>query len=495
MRKLFFIVFMALFCASLWAGEHDLLWDYTQALPVTNPDRGLYFGGIVNDPPGVKNGLRGIKLNSAGWCCFTKAPVAGVLKLTFGPRSGINRASLQVHTWSGDKPKEETRIGVTCEIRRLGTQCIPLTAEQNNIFISRLLNMEAVLQRIEFVAGEEYVPVPCDETKGEEQGIIREVNIDSLSENARFFLRALADANATGHKTIYLKNGVYDLGELTLTAIEADGIAIIGESMEGTIIRNAPDYMLESISKTATLRIANDVEGTYLQDLTIENALDYYKNNNGRAVCLWDQGTKTICKNVRLLSHQDTYYSDNPGALKYFENCEIHGTVDYICGDGNVYFNHCLLYCEQRNSGADPITANKASGDADRGYVFESCTIQSECPVVSLGRSWRNTPKCVFLRTTIDFSAGEFTLHDKGVQRWTLQAMTVLPECFGEYRTMDVKGRVISPTSNEVTFTYRGQEKMMNTILTAKQAQLYTMEYVLGAWAEEAKNKIRTFIH
>ena len=73
--------------------------------------------------------------------------------------------------------------------------------------------------------------------------------------------------------------------------------------------------------------------------------------------------------------------------------------------------------------------------------------------------------------------------------------MTVLPECFGEYRTIDVKGRVISPTSNEVTFTYRGQEKMMNTILTAKQAQLYTMEYVLGAWAEEAKNKIRSFIH
>ena len=242
------------------AGSHDLLWDYTEQAPQTNPDRGLQFGGIVDDAPGVKNGLKGVKLNSSGWCCFTKAPVAGVLKLTFGPRSGINRASLQVHTWSGEQPKEETRIGVTCEIRRSGTQLIPLTAEQNNIFISRLLNMEAVLQRIEFVEGETYIPVPCDEAKGEELGIIREVNIDSLSDNARFFLRALADANKTGHTAIYLPNGVYDLGELTLTAIEADGIAIIGESMEGTIIRNAPDYMLESISKTATLRIANDVE-------------------------------------------------------------------------------------------------------------------------------------------------------------------------------------------------------------------------------------------
>ena len=477
-------------CMVLTAGTNDLLWDYTEGPPASSPDRGLLFGGFVDDAPGVKNGLKGIKLNSSGWCCFEKAPVAGVLKLTFGPRSGLNRASLQVHTWSGDQPREEMRIATTCEIRRLGTQCIPLTAEQNKIFITRLLNMEAVLQRIEFVEGEEYVPVPCDESKGEEQGFIQEVNIDTLSDNARFFLRALAQANTRGDTTIYLPNGVYDLGALTLTAIEANGIRIIGESMEGTIIRNAPDYRLESISKTATLRIANDIEGTVLENLTIENALDYYKNNNGRAVCLWDQGTKTICRNVRLLSHQDTYYSDCPGGLHYFENCEIHGTVDYICGDGSVFFKHCLLYCEQRgegNNGADYITASKASGD-DRGYVFESCTIKSECPVVSLGRSWRNTPRCVFLRTILDMSAGDFALTDnKNTQRWTLPGMTVMPDCFGEYKTMDRKGRVVSPETNEVTFTYRGQEKKMNTILTARQAKIYTMEYMLGEWSKEVK--------
>lgn len=475
---------------SMLAGGNNLLWDYTDAPPGSNPDRGLQYESAVADAQGVKNGLKGIKLNSSGWCCFTKAPVAGVLKLTFGPRSGMNRASLQIHTWSGEQPMEETRIGMTCEIRALGTQCIPLTAEQNNIFISRLLNMEAVLQRIEFVEGETYMPTPCDEAKGEEESHFPEVNIDSLSENARFFLRALADANANGYKTIYLPNGVYDLGELTLTAIEADGIRIIGESMEGTILRNAPDYQYESISKTATLRIANDVKGTYLQNLTIENALDYYKNNNGRAVCLWDQGTQTICKNVRLLSHQDTYYSDNAGAVKYFEDCEIHGTVDYICGDGSVYFKNCLLYCERRgegNEGADYITASKASGD-DRGYVFESCTIKSECPIVSLGRSWRNTPKCVFLRTTLDFSAGDFTLTDgKNTQRWTLHGMTVLPFCFGEYRTMDTQGRVVAPEKNEAVFTYRGQERAMNTILTDEQAAVYTIDYVLGPWAKEVK--------
>ena len=489
-----YLTFLAavLLSVVVWAGENNLLWDYTEAPPQSNPDRGLRFEGFVNDAEGVKNGLKGIKLNSSGWCCFTKAPVAGVLKLTFGPRSGNNRASLQVHTWSGEQPREETRIGVTCEIRKSGTQCIPLTAEQNNIFISRLLEMEAVLQRIEFVEGEECVSRPCDPDRGEEEAYIQDVNIDTLSDNARFLLRALAEANVTGNKTIYLPNGVYDLGALTLTAIEADGISIIGESMEGTIIRNAPDYRFESIAKTATLRIANDVEGTVLMNLTLENALDYYANNNGRAVALWDQGTKTVCKHVRLLSHQDTYYSDKVGGLKYFEDCEIHGTVDFICGNGNVYFNRCMLFSERRPSGTNALTASNAA-ETDKGYVFESCTIKSACPIVSLGRSWNHYPKCVFLRTTLDFSAGEFALTDnKNIQRWTLPGMRVVPACFGEYRTQNTKGRILSPKKNEVVFTFRGQECPMNTILTPQQAKVYTPEYVLGAWAKEVQKIILT---
>ena len=494
MRKFYLLTIAILMSGISMAGGNDLLWDYMSAAPTSNPDRGLVYENVVNDAEGVKNGLKGIKLNSSGFCYFTKAPVAGVLKLTFGPRSGLNRASLQVHTWSGAKPSEETRIGVTCEIRHSGTQCIQLTAEQNNIYITRLLEMEAVLQRIEFVEGEAYVPTPCDEAKGEEEALIRKVNIDSLSENARFFLRALADANKTGNKTIYLPNGVYDLGELTLTAIEANNISIIGESMEGTIIRNAPDYRLESIAKTATLRIANDVEGTYLQNLTLENALDYYKNNNGRAVVLWDQGTKTICKHVRLLSHQDTYYSDCVGAVKYFEDCEIHGTVDFICGDGTVYFKNTLLYCERRGGnggGVDIITASKASAD-DRGYIFDGCTIKSECPVISLGRAWREQPRCVFLNTVFDYSAGEFEVTDKKIQRWTIEGMRVLPDLFGEYNTKDIHGCVISPKTNNITFTFHDTSKTMNTILSPKQAKAYSLNAVFGTWADTIKQTILT---
>lgn len=306
------------------------------------------------------------------------------------------------------------------------------------------------------------------------------------------FLMALVQAQS-GDK-IFLPNGTYDLGETVLTTISKNNISIIGQSMENVIIKNAPDVTKESIDKTATIKINKNVSGTYLQDLTIQNALDYYKYDNGRAVALWDQGTKTICKNVKLLSYQDTYYSNLQGAVKYFEDCEIHGTVDFICGDGSVYFKNNLLYCEKRNKaggGSDALTANNGIA-SDRGYVFEGCTVKSECATVSMGRAWNNTPSVAFLNTLVDYSAGQFAFESSDIQRWTKKLMNAnaWPR-FGEYNTHLADGTVLTPASNVVTFV---DEKSGNatqdieTILTADQAAVYTMEYTLGSWATTAAN-------
>ena len=320
--------------------------------------------------------------------------------------------------------------------------------------------------------------------------------------DAAGFLLALTSA-ADGDK-IFLPNGTYDLGEAVLTPISKNNLSIIGQSMENTIIKNAPDFHNEGIGTTATFLVT--ATNTYFQDLTIQNALDYFGAINaglpgGRAVCLQDKGTKTICKNVRLLSNQDTYYSNKAGAVKYFETCDIHGTVDFICGDGSVYFHGTSLVCEQRNpngGGADAVTASNADA-SDKGYVFNYCTvtyadnIEGNLPVVSLGRAWNNAPKTVFLNTFLDNSHGELIMtkdadkqKDK-VARWTLGAMNALPELFGEYNSVDSEGNVISPESNNVTFVLGESEKQMETILTAEQAATYTIDYTLGDWSETAQ--------
>ena len=141
---------------------------------------------------------------------------------------------------------------------------------------------------------------------------------------------------------ILIPNGFYDLGERVLTRIMGHHIALIGQSMTGTIIQNKPDVKTEGISKTAVFQ--NRGTNNYFQDLTLKNALDYYAAGAvGRAVTLQDKGTRTICNRVRMLSYQDTYYSDNYQAQFFFQDSEIHGTVDFICGDGDVWFERCKM--------------------------------------------------------------------------------------------------------------------------------------------------------
>ena len=111
------------------------------------------------------------------------------------------------------------------------------------------------------------------------------------------------NADSTSERLIiFIPNGYYDLGEQVLTTILGYNISLVGESMEGTIIRNAPPVENESISKTATL--LNRGHNTFVCDLTLKNELDYYHSGAaGRAVCWQDKGFRTIFKRVRMLSY------------------------------------------------------------------------------------------------------------------------------------------------------------------------------------------------
>jgi len=219
-------------------------------------------------------------------------------------------------------------------------------------------------------------------------------------------LAAISEANQRNDMVtaerlfIMIPDGVYDLGETTLTRISGHNIALVGESMAGTVIQNKPDVKTESISKTAVLQ--NRGTGNYFQDLTLKNALDYYHvEPDGRAVTLQDKGTRTICNRVRMLSYQDTYYSDNEQCQSYMLDTEIHGTIDFICGAGDVWFERCRIVTEKRTpdgSGVDIITATRTS-ETEWGYVFNHCTIENDVSAFNYGRSWHTNPHCVWRRS------------------------------------------------------------------------------------------------
>ena len=279
-------------------------------------------------------------------------------------------------------------------------------------------------------------------------------------------------ASSAARSYIILPDGTYDLAERCLTTISGNNISIIGESMDNTVIVNTPEA--EGIGITATLY--NTSTGLYMQDLTLKNAYPFSVAATGRAVCLQDKGTQTICKNVKMLSYQDTYYSNNNSGKYYFETSDIHGIVDFICGGGDAFFNKCTITLEPGK--LSHITAPYTDG-TNYGYVFDGCKIVgTEKDAFDFGRSWGGTARCAFLNTVLDANAAKNIVDS----RWEKTGMNVIAKNFWEYNTLDESGNVISPAENTVTFTKDTETSTYNTIMTAEKAADFSLDKVFAGW-------------
>ena len=308
--------------------------------------------------------------------------------------------------------------------------------------------------------------------------VVKAGDVNSLLDAIAYASATNAAADATPIR-IFVPNGTYDLGETALTQVSGYNISIIGESQDGVKIINAPDKSDEGIGTTAT--IYNTSSNFYMQDITLQNALDYYNSGSaGRAVCLWDKGDYNIYKRVKMLSYQDTYYSNNDAGKQYWTDSEIHGTVDFICGGGDIIFENTKLYVEPRyadKAGECTITAPTTA--TEYGYVFNNCTIESHATSYNLGRSWQNTPKAVYLNTKMN--------QEPISSRWNLSGMNNIDMAVAaEYKSQDMSGNDVTPPAG-TTQTFKNKGTVLTIVLTDEQAANYTSANMFGSWAPEAK--------
>lgn len=299
------------------------------------------------------------------------------------------------------------------------------------------------------------------------------------------FKQAIAAAPGTssgGHFLIFVPNGEYNIGSLTgdsnqKTAFEKSNISLIGESSDKTILYNKS--INEGISVTATLYLhGNDI---YLQDMTILNKANYGDENNCGSACrhvaVQQQGDKIIYKQVKLLSTQDTYYTKK--GRTYWDGGQIEGTVDFICGDGDAYFNGTNLV--MRRSGGY-ITAAQTS--SDWGYVFNNAKINVSSGSFNgnfyLGRSWGRA-KTVFLNTTM--------YAQPKAEGW-YQPINYVPQVFAEYNSKDGNGNAINLSYRQRNYTDKnGGSATLNPVLSASEAAKYTVNAVMAGWAPDVLTK------
>lgn len=285
-------------------------------------------------------------------------------------------------------------------------------------------------------------------------------------------MSAATKASSSNRFVIFFPNGQYNIGALTgdgnqMTTFPAAYISFIGQSKDSVVIYNKS--VTEGISVTATLYFKG-ANSLYMQDLTVQN-----KGTSGtsafRHVVICEEASNVIYKNVKLLGTQDTYYSK--GTKTYWENGEIHGTTDFICGRGDVLFNKCLIWSDK----VAPITAPDGSGDY--GYVFSGCTINGSVSGFTLGRAWKDKAKCVYLNTTM--------IKEPSVTGWDNPINEVSTMLLAEYNSLNASGGKIDLSKRKTTFVYTKNGTTITAtsskaILSETDALNYTAEKIFGSW-------------
>src|SRR4051812_44277791 len=278
---------------------------------------------------------------------------------------------------------------------------------------------------------------------------------------------AAKGVSASNRFILFFPDGEYDIGGLTgdanqMTTFPTSNVSFIGQSGDKTVVYNKSKN--EGISITATLYF-NHADNLYFQDLSIMNRANYGDvasyDVTGRHVAVQEQGSKFIYKNVRLLSTQDTYYTK--GTRTYWENGQVHGTTDFICGDGDVFFNGVLLYEMKKSAMTAPSTTSAW------GYVFKGCTIDGDMSDFNLGRSW-NTAKAVFLNTTMKKLPAAAGWGDP---------MNSNPQIFAEYKSLTASGGLVDLSQRRKSYTM-GSTVTLNPVLSDAEAAKYSVAAVLA---------------
>lgn len=270
-------------------------------------------------------------------------------------------------------------------------------------------------------------------------------------------LAAVAESNKTAdapRRMIFVRNGSYDFGSEEQNLGSTFNVSIVGESKEGVILHGNRTGISNPIIST------RKATGTYFQDLTIRNDLDFGQETRVGVGVAFYGGTRDVLVNVALQSIQDTYVTGNQS---YMLNCDIHGMVDYICGGGNHYFDHCTIHHDYAEGGY--VTAPSTSANDKYGYVFGDCTIDGYGNY-ALGRPWQNEPRAYFLNTVMVAKAS--------ADGWG--GMGTLPTHFYEFNSMDADGNAIdlSTRKNSPTST-----NSYVPVLSAEEAAVLTARNVL----------------
>lgn len=138
-------------------------------------------------------------------------------------------------------------------------------------------------------------------------------------------------------------------------------LTIHGDDRERTALKGVNNNNLNPSTRGRALIGSESVTGLTIENLTIQN-LTPQDGSQAEALALL-KCDQCVVRDANILSLQDTLLWS--GRI-YAEDCYIAGNVDYIWGEGTVYFNRC----EIRTIGRKGYNVQARNGANAHGYVF-----------------------------------------------------------------------------------------------------------------------------
>lgn len=279
---------------------------------------------------------------------------------------------------------------------------------------------------------------------------------------------------------IFVKNGSYE--EQVVIPATKPYMHLIGQDKEQTIIHlrlnvgGRPENPEEDFWKCSVHNPdapTHDMEGAvvvvkaphfYTENISYINDYGVSAQNGPQALAMKSHADCAAFNNCIFRSFQDTWMTTTKDNERhYVNNCWIEGAVDYFYGGGDVLVENSTFY----NVRSGSVIVAPCHGDAKYGYVMRDCVVdgneQAADGNLLLGRPWHNSPRALYVNTTM-----RIPVHPQG---WT--DMGTAPGLFAEYGSHDTEGNLLDTHERKTTYSYTSGEgeKLSGTSRTSISEQ------------------------
>ncbi|XP_020700303.2 putative pectinesterase/pectinesterase inhibitor 22 [Dendrobium catenatum] len=191
---------------------------------------------------------------------------------------------------------------------------------------------------------------------------------------------------------IFVKRGVYR--ENVELKRKKSNIMLVGEGMGVTVITGNRNFVQGwTTFRTATFAVSGP--GFIARDITFRNTAG---PQNHQAVALRVDSDRSAFFRCSIEGYQDTLYAHS--LRQFYRDCHIHGTIDFIFGNGQAIFQNCKIFTRK------PLSFQKvtitAQGRKDRkqntGFSIHNSFVYATVPTY-LGRPWKAFSRTVFMQS------------------------------------------------------------------------------------------------